>query len=152
MATVILGSPSESDDVVQIASERAWRAIASVDPERGFRGWFLRIVANTARNHQRSRWRRRAAELRVAVQPSSVAAADPESSTVSHAEREIVIAAMNRLDADARLVIALRHFEQLREQEMADVMGCPQGTVKSRLSRAMSRLRAELAHEASFDG
>lgn len=149
MATVVLGSPSDSDDVVQVASERAWRAIAGVDAERGFRPWFLRIVANTARNHRRSGWRRRSAELRVALQPTRVAI-DPESATVSHAEREVVIAAMNRLDADARLVIALRHFEQLSEQEMADVLACPPGTVKSRLSRAMSRLRAALAKETLF--
>ncbi len=70
---------------------------------------------------------------------------------VTHTEREVVIAAMNRLDADARLVIALRHFEQLSEHEMADVMACPPGTVKSRLSRAMGRLRSELAGEAVFD-
>ena len=55
-----------------------------------------------------------------------------------------MIAAMNRLGRDDRLVIALRHFEQLGEAEMADVLGCPAGTVKSRLSRAMNRLRAQL--------
>ena len=49
-------------------------------------------------------------------------------------------------------MIALRHFEQLNEQEMADVLDCPAGTVKSRLSRAMSRLRAELTMEAFGDG
>jgi len=148
---VVLGSPADAEDVVQMASERAWRAIASVDPERGFRAWFLRIVANTARNHHRSRTRRRLAELRVAARPPDAANPEPESSMVTHTEREVVIAAMNRLDADARLVIALRHFEQLSEHEMADVMACPPGTVKSRLSRAMGRLRSELAGEAVFD-
>ena len=127
------------------------RAIGTVDLERGFRPWFLRIVANTARNHQRSRGRRRAAELRVAAQPNAPAP-DPEMSTVTGAEREVVVGAMNRLDADARLVIALRHFEQLSEHEMADVMACPPGTVKSRLSRAMARLRTELSKEAMADG
>ena len=147
----MLGSPADADDVVQVASERAWRAIASVDPERGFRAWFLRIVANTARNHHRSRARRRIAELRVAARPADTTIPEPESSVVTHAEREVVIAALNRLDADARLVIALRHFEQLSEHEMADVMACPPGTVKSRLSRAMNRLRSELAGEAVLD-
>lgn len=151
MATVVLGSAADSDDVVQIASERAWRAIGTVDASREFRPWFLRVVANTARNHQRSRWRRRTAELRVAAQPHSPAP-DPEASTVTGAERDVVVAAMNRLDSEARLVIALRHFEQLSEQEMADVMACPLGTVKSRLSRAMARLRAELSKEAMTSG
>ena len=49
-------------------------------------------------------------------------------------------------------MIALRHFEQLSEQEMAEVLDCPRGTVKSRLSRAMARLRAELTMEAFGDG
>jgi RNA polymerase sigma-70 factor (ECF subfamily) len=152
VATVVLGSAADADDVVQVASERAWRAIGGVDPERGFRPWFLRVVSNTARNDRRARGRRRAAELRVAALPVDRTGPDPEASTVSHAEREVVIAALNRLDGDARLVIALRHFEQLSESEMADVMACPPGTVKSRLSRAMHRLRNELANEAVLDG
>lgn len=152
VATVVLGSPNSADDVVQVASERAWRAIETVDPGRGFRAWFLRIVANTARNDRRAVGRRRAAELRVALQPADAAASDPESATVTHAERRAVVAAMNCLDADTRLVVALRYFEQLSEQEMAEVLGCPPGTVKSRLSRALTRLRCELANEAVLDG
>ena len=152
VATVVLGSPTNADDVVQVASERAWRSIGTVDPARGFRPWFLRIVANTALNDRRASGRRRAAELRVALEPVDLGGADPQGATVTHAEREAVVAAMNRLDPDARLVIALRYFEQFSEHEMADVLACPAGTVKSRLSRAMGRLRGELAKEAVFDG
>jgi RNA polymerase sigma-70 factor (ECF subfamily) len=147
IATVVLGGAVDADDVVQIASERSWRAIGDVDAERGFRSWFLRAVANTARNQRRGRWRRRRAELRLAVR-SPGHPGDPVEDTVTATERDVVVAALNRLDADARLVIALRHFEQLSEREMADVLGCPAGTVKSRLSRAMTRLRAELSVEA----
>ena len=70
---------------------------------------------------------------------------------MTDAERGEVIDAMNRLDRDDRLVIALRHFEQLSENEMAEVLGCPNGTVKSRLSRAMSRLRAQLVADDPID-
>jgi len=55
-----------------------------------------------------------------------------------------VIAALNRLGRDDRLTIALRHIEQLSERQMAVVLGCAAGTVKSRLSRAMTRLRTQL--------
>lgn len=150
VATVVLGDASDADDVVQTASERAWRALGTVDSQRGFRSWFLRIVANSARNHRRARWRRRRAELRVALQPSENSI--DTANFVTADEREVVVAALNRLDAMERLVIALRHFEQLNEQEMADVLACPPGTVKSRLSRAMSKLRAELTTEAFGDG
>jgi len=145
----VLGDASDADDVVQTASERAWRAIATVDPQRGFRAWFLRIVANSARNQRRARWRRRRAELRVAIQPRGTTTDTVD--LVTAAEREVVVAALNRLDVMERLVIALRHFEQLTEQEMAEVLDCPRGTVKSRLSRAMARLRAELTIEAFGD-
>lgn len=151
VATVVLGSAANADDVVQIASERAWRAVATVDPGRGFRPWFLRIVANTARNDRRAVGRRRAAELRVAVAPVDASATDPQAATVTQSEREAVVTAMNRLDGDTRLVIALRYFEQLDEHEMGDVLACPIGTVKSRLSRALDRLRVELAKEAALD-
>jgi RNA polymerase sigma factor (sigma-70 family) len=148
---VVLGDGSDADDVVQVASERAWRALASVDSQRGFRAWFLRIVANTARNHRRAWWRRRRAELRVAARPTADPA-DLVDAAVSTSEREVVVAALNRLDAVDRLVIALRHFEQLGVQEMADVLDIPPGTVKSRLSRAMAKLRNELAVEAFSNG
>jgi RNA polymerase sigma-70 factor (ECF subfamily) len=147
VATVVLGGAVDADDVVQTASERAWRAIGDVDAARGFRSWYLRVVANTARNQRRGRWRRRRAELRLAVHPQH-SPADPVDDTVTATERDVVVAALNRLDADARLVIALRHFEQLSEREIAEVLDCPVGTVKSRLSRAMARLRAELSVEA----
>jgi RNA polymerase sigma-70 factor (ECF subfamily) len=148
---VVLGDGSDADDVVQVASERAWRAVASIDPQRGFRAWFLRIVANTARNHRRAWWRRRRAELRVAARPATDRA-DVVGDAVSASERDVVVAALNHLDAVDRLVIALRHFEQLGEREMAEVLDVPPGTVKSRLSRAMAKLRAELAVEAFGDG
>jgi RNA polymerase sigma-70 factor (ECF subfamily) len=148
---VVLGDGTDADDVVQVASERAWRAVASIDPQRGFRGWFLHIVANTARNHRRAWWRRRRAELRVASRPTSEIA-DVIDDAVSASEREVVVTALNRLAAMDRLVIALRHFEQLGEQEMADILDVPPGTVKSRLSRAMAKLRSELAVEAFGNG
>ena len=146
VATVVLGNANGADDVVQDASVRAWRSISGVDAERGFRSWYLRVVANTARNDQRSRGRRAALVLRLAAQPDRNAA-DPAELAVTDAERSQVIDAMNHLDRDDRLVIALRHFEQLSENEMATVLGCANGTVKSRLSRAMSRLRAQLVND-----
>lgn len=144
VATVVLGSASDAEDVVQQAAERMWPSVAAVDPERGFRSWFLRGVANTARNQRRSRGRRTRAELRLAERAPGVDTGDPALAAVSAAERAVVVVALNHLDSDARLVIALRYFEQLSEREMADVLGCAPGTVKSRLSRAMARLRTEL--------
>ncbi len=68
----------------------------------------------------------------------------PEEAAITEVERRQVLAAVNRLDVDDRTVIALRYFEQLGETDMAVVLGCAPGTVKSRLSRARARLREQL--------
>ena len=151
VATVVLGTATGADDVVQDADVRAWRARTSIDPARGFRSWYLRVVANAARNGRRARWRRAALELRDAQRSPVVAGPDPAERAVADDERRVVLAALNRLGRDDRLVIALRHFEQLGEAEMADVLGCPPGTVKSRLSRAMDRLRRQLGDAGGRD-
>lgn len=83
-------------------------------------------------------------ELRDARRDASPTAPDPAERAVTDAERRAVIAAINGLSSGDRLVIALRHFEHLTEAEMAEVLGCAVGTVKSRLSRAMERLRQHL--------
>jgi RNA polymerase sigma-70 factor (ECF subfamily) len=144
VATVVLGSPAGADDVVQDADLRAWRARSSIDPQRPFRSWYLRVVANAARNDRRARGRRAALEIRETARAAAEAAADPAERAVTAEDRQLVLAAINRLGAADRLVIALRHFEQLGEHEMAEVLECPPGTVKSRLARAMSRLREQL--------
>ncbi len=76
----------------------------------------------------------------------------PEDAAVTDSERQMVVDAMNGLDGDDRLVIALRWFEQLTEAEMAETLECPPGTVKSRLSRAMGRLRSVLEAEGATRG
>lgn len=143
VATVVLGTASGAEDVVQDAATRAWRAIATVHGDGGFRPWFLHVVANGARNDRRSRGRRAALAVRAAGQRSPDAL-DPEAAAIGEDDRKAVIAAINQLHRNDRLVIALRHFEQLSEAEIADVLGCPLGTVKSRLSRATTRLRRRL--------
>jgi len=146
LATVVLGTRDGADDVVQIAMERAWSAFARYDPDRPFRPWFLRIVANTARNDRRSRGRRAALRVRAERQRADVQAS-AEDDVLTVLDRTRVLAALNHLDVDDRTVIALRYFEQLTEAEMAEVLDCAPGTVKSRLSRARQRLR-QLLEEA----
>lgn len=144
LATVILGAAEGADDVVQLAGERAWKSIHTYDDSRPFRPWFLRIVANTARNDRRSRGRRAHLAVRATRQIDMTVGDTPEEAAVTDDERRRVIAAMNALAVNEREVIALRYFEELTEAEMAVVLDCPLGTVKSRLSRTMSKLRTAL--------
>ena len=150
MATTVLGSAEGADDVVQDATIRAWRSLSSLDPDRGFRAWYLRTVANCARNDRRARGRRAALAVRAAARPPD-AVASPEDYAAADEERRRVVTALNGLGAEDRLVLALRWFEQLSEAEMAEVLGCARGTVKSRLSRAMGRLRSALDGDGVAD-
>ena len=136
VATVVLGTAEGADDVVQDATERAWRSIASFQPGLAFRPWLLRIVANTARNERRSKGRRAHLAVRATRASARDSVASPEDVVVSELERRRVVEALNCLGSEDRLVIALRYFEQLSEREMAEVLGCAPGTVKSRLARA----------------
>jgi RNA polymerase sigma-70 factor (ECF subfamily) len=144
VATVVLGAPDGAEDVLQEAMERAWRAMGRFRDDAAFRPWFLRIVANAARNERRSKGRRAHLVVRAGAAYSRRATVSAEDEVVTEDERRRVVGALNRLDADDRLTIGLRFFEQLSEREMAEVLACAPGTVKSRLSRAKARLRAEL--------
>lgn len=151
VATVVLGTHEGADDVVQVAVERAWRSLATFEEWRPFEPWFLRIVANCARNDRRARGRQ--ARLRVKVAAAlEPRAGTPDDAAIGEEDRRRVTEAMNRLSPPDRLVIALRHFEGMNEQEMAEALHCRPGTVKSRLSRAMARLRAELERTEDGDG
>jgi RNA polymerase sigma-70 factor, ECF subfamily len=143
VATVVLGTTDGADDVVQQATERAWRARSSYQSDRPFAPWLFRIVANCARNDRRARGRR--AQLAVRALDADATVATPEDAAIADEERHRVIDAINRLSSADRLVIALRHFESMSEIDMAETLHCRIGTVKSRLSRATARLRAELA-------
>jgi RNA polymerase sigma-70 factor (ECF subfamily) len=71
----------------------------------------------------------------------------PEAAALAAERRAILLRALNDLREDDRLVIAYRYFSELTEAEMAELLGVARGTVKSRLSRALGRLRARLTGE-----
>ena len=102
-------------------------------------------MANEARNRRRGAGRRTGAELRArAATPSGDAAPSPESRILDDERRTSLFAALNELREDDRLVVAYRYFLDLSEAETAAALGVRPGTVKSRLSRALARLRERL--------
>jgi RNA polymerase sigma-70 factor (ECF subfamily) len=109
----------------------------------------LAIVANEARNRRRSAGRREQLALRAAADPlSGGAVPSPEAALLEGERREELLAAVNGLREDDRLVLACRYFLGLSEVETASTLGWRRGTVKSRTSRALDRLRAELGEES----
>jgi RNA polymerase sigma-70 factor (ECF subfamily) len=116
-----------------------------------FRPWLCRIVANEAKNRARSARRREGLALKM-VDDRAEEAPSPDATVLARDEAHVLIDAMNRLRGDDRLVIAYRWLLDLSESEMAVALGIKPGTVKSRLSRAMTRLRTELLQDAEGDG
>ena len=141
----LLGAGDEADDVTQEAFVKAYRALHTFHAGSAFRPWLLRIVANEARNLHRS-WRRRTSlELRLAVSPDEAdTTASPEQSAVAADTGAILLAAVNAMPDRDRLVLTCRYFLDLSETETAQVLAWPRGSVKSRLSRALVKLRRAL--------
>jgi RNA polymerase sigma factor (sigma-70 family) len=147
-AAVLLGAGSEADDVVQEAFVKAYGALPRFREGAAFRPWLLRIVANETRNLVRSRSRRSRRE-ELATLPDSVLAAgesalDPAVQAVSIERRAELVSALRELPEQLRLVVTCRYLLDLDEHETATVLGWPRGTVKSRLHRALGRLRTQL--------
>jgi RNA polymerase sigma-70 factor (ECF subfamily) len=144
-AYLITGSVPDAEDAAQDGFVKAYRALATFRPSAEPRPWLLRIVANEARNRVRSTGRRQALELRVSgsYRPGG-AAPSPEAAAVASEDRQRLLKLVNELSDEDRLVIASRYFLDLSGEETAAALGIPEGTVKSRLSRALARLRARV--------
>jgi len=149
-AYVIAGSAADAEDAAQEGFVKAYRALHRFRAGAELRPWLLRIVANEARNRVRSSGRRHRLELRLTegFRPGD-AAPSPEAVAVALDERKRLLAMVNALSEEDRLVIASRYFLQLSGEETASALGIPEGTVKSRLSRALARLKTRVEEAAS---
>lgn len=143
-AYVILRDADAAQDAAQEAFVKAYRSIDRFREGAPLRPWLLRIVANEAINRAKSAGRHRHADLAVAETEASDPVASPEAQALAGERRELLVRALNDMREDDRIVIAYRYFFDLTEAEMAEALGIARGTVKSRLSRAVSRLREQL--------
>lgn len=144
-AWLIARSTGDAEDAAQEAFVKAYKAIGRFRADSPFRPWLLSIVANEAKNRLRSAARREALSLRLAGGRSEGGAApSPEGAALAAFDRAALLAALEALSPEDRLVISYRYFLELGEAEMAQAMSCRPGTVKSRLSRALQRLRTQL--------
>ena len=145
LAYLILGDAAEADDAAQEAFIRAYRALDRYDPGRPLRPWLLSITANAARNRLRSAARYLAALQRSIRLPGAGAAApgdQPAPAAANKQRGEILWQAVRRLGQADQEIIYLRYFMELSEAETAQALQIAPGTVKSRLHRALTRLRS----------
>jgi RNA polymerase sigma factor (sigma-70 family) len=138
-AMLITGHPQDAEEAAQDGFLKAWRALHRFRAGEPLRPWLLTIVANEARNRRRAAGRREHLALRAA-------AAAPRAPGEAEAayDRDGLAAAIGRLREEDRVVIGCRYLLDLSEAETAAALGVARGTVKSRLSRALGRLREEM--------
>jgi len=120
---------------------KAYRNIRRFRQGATFRPWLLKIVSNQALTMVRSRRRKKQAIDRISEPPP---VPDVGDEVIDRERAQIIWQALASLKERERVVIYLRYFLALPERELAEYLDCPPGTVKSRLHRALGRLREAL--------
>ena len=153
----LIGNREEAEDVVQNAAIRAWKSFGSFSPDTHCRAWFLKIVVNLALNAPRDATRRPATvnldesdetPLYLYAQTRTAGwhrqSEEPARALMAQLDGEAIQAALVKLPTEFRLVAVLHFVEELSYEEIARVVDCPIGTVRSRLYRARRLLQREL--------
>lgn len=144
-------NPSECEDVAQEAFVRAWRALGSFRGDSAFSTWLHTIAVNTAKNYLASAGRRPPAED-IDVDEAAIGAhaermqdsATPERELLRQEIERTVFDTVQRLPEELRTAITLREVEGMSYEEIAEAMGCPVGTVRSRIFRAREAIDEKL--------
>ncbi len=143
-ARLILRDPDLAQDAVQESLIRAWRDLPGLrDPDR-FDAWLNRLMVNASLDLLRRRRRRP-----IEVQLSPIDSPDVPDHSSAFAQRELMDAALQRLDPGHRAVVALHYLLGMPLREVAVSLGIPHGTAKSRLHYALTAMR-EGAHVEAF--
>lgn len=142
-ASLAAGDDSDADDIAQESLIKAIATLPRFDPERGsLDAWLWRIVTNTARDSmRRARVRALFAERFARDMPST----DPEDTAIERATSAEVYAAMARLNARDRELLALRFGSDLSTSEVGDVVGLSAESARRAIGRALERLRVKLS-------
>jgi RNA polymerase sigma-70 factor, ECF subfamily len=139
LAASMLNDAGQAEDAVQEATLRAWRSIGQLRSSSQVRGWFLTTVANRSRSMRGARWwsviRLPAAGLGL---PNPADAAD---------RREDLSRALARLSPEERAAVFLRFYEDMNSREVGEALGITATAARSRIHRALQRLRVDLAEE-----
>jgi len=139
LAYLLLGDPDDAKDVAQDSFLRAWKHLRRFDATRSLRPWLLSIAANLAHNRRRSAGRYLKALIRsFGEQPASDRVEEQSARSLQAGELWKAVQRLSLLDQQ---IVYLRYFLELPVAETAEILNVPEGTVKSRLSRALEKLR-----------
>ena len=132
-ARLITGHEADAADAVQDALLTSWRALESLRDPQLFAAWFRTIVIRSATRFVRRRGQ---------VFELDLEAPGPSDSIEREVDRRLLARAFARLDSKDRVLLTLHHYWQLPVSESAQLLGLPEGTVRSRVHHALKRLRA----------
>ena len=143
---------SEAHDVAQEAFIKAYRAIGNFRGDSAFYTWIYRIAINTAKNYLVSRGRRPPSSDVDVVDAEAYSGGDllhdnasPEQQLARDQLEQAVFAAIKALPEELRVAVSLRELDGLSYEEIAEVMDCPVGTVRSRIFRAREFIEKNIA-------
>jgi RNA polymerase sigma-70 factor (ECF subfamily) len=148
----LVRDPAEVEDVAQDAFIKAYRALPQFRGESAFYTWLYRIAVNTAKNYLATQGRRPEALSDIDAEEAETFADGeqlrdintPESMLHTRQVADTVNRAMEALPEELRTAITLREIEGLSYEEIAEAMGCPIGTVRSRIFRAREAIAEKL--------
>lgn len=143
LAGLLLGRRDDAEDATHDALVKAWGSVMTLRDPAKFQAWFDRILVNVCRDRMRRGRQVRFIDLATTDEPSDVS--DPFAVVLDH---DAASNAIRALDADLRTIVVLRYWADLTVDQIADRIGVPAGTVKSRLHRALGLLRAEIEARA----
>lgn len=155
VALRMTGDRDAADDLTQEACLRAYRAFDRFEEGTNYKAWLLRIMTNLCLDLLR----RRARSALVPFgedgdhAPDVAPEADgPDAQLIRKRFREELACAMDKLSPEVRLVVSLALLKGLSYQEIAEIAGCPVGTVRSRLNRGRKQLQQDLQHYMPHPG
>lgn len=146
-----VNNPGDVPDVAQEAFIKAYRALPTFRGESAFYTWLYRIAVNTAKNYLTSQGRRPPSSDVEAEEAESYGGSEalqevstPENLALTDEIKRTVFSAIEALPEDLRTAITLRELEGLSYEEIAEIMDCPVGTVRSRIFRARDAIDKKL--------
>ena len=135
-----------AEDISQESFIKAYRSIDSFREESAFYTWLYRITANTAKNYLVSKGRRKESSISDLSIPENddffelPTNDSPEQILMAQSLKETIYDALSGLPEDTRTALSLREFEGLNYEEIAEIMNCPVGTIRSRIFRGREAL------------
>ena len=155
MVSRYVSDAGEVEDVTQEAFIKAYRALGKFRGDSAFYTWLYRIAANAAKNHLVAKGRRPGADATIEDAEGFdeggllSESASPEALAMGGELAEVVESALNALPDELKAALMLREFDGLSYDDIADVLGCPVGTVRSRIFRAREAIDQRVKEQIS---